>query len=379
MALRRSARVNAISRPPVPPSKEDQIVEKVEPNRVAKRGRAGGKMGGNPKPLMTETVSSPSTPKRKRNGALGPPKTPTGAGLMSVPHGSRIAGNDSPISANRPADPHRTNAPLVSPETSRVVAYAGRQAPSGTKATGPLSTRTTENILEGACAHLVNVDPTLKHVIDKHHCRIFSSEGLAEEIDPFVTLSSSIISQQVSGQAARSIKRKFILLFNSDLAADSDEDLSKYFPTPSQVAACDLATLRTAGLSGRKAEYIQGLAQKFASGELSTEMLIKASDEEVMEKLIAVRGLGRWSVEMFSCFGLKRMDIFSTGDLGVQRGMATYVGKDVSKMKAKGGGKWKYMPEKDMLEISAKFAPYRSLFMWYMWRIENVDVEAMQK
>src|SRR4051794_26136493 len=155
MVLRRSARVNAISRPPVPPSKEDQIVEKVEPNRVAKRGKAAGKTAGNSKPLRTKTVSSPSTPKGKRNVVPGPPKTPTGAGLMSVPHGSRIAGSDSsPIPVNRPADPHQTNAPLVSPETSRVVAYAGRQAPSGTIATGPPATRTTENILEGACAHL---------------------------------------------------------------------------------------------------------------------------------------------------------------------------------------------------------------------------------
>jgi DNA-3-methyladenine glycosylase II len=80
----------------------------------------------------------------------------------------------------------------------------------------------------------------------------------------------------------------------------------------------DMATLRTAGLSQRKAEYIHGLAQKFDSGELSAKMLIEASDEEVLEKLTAVRGLGRWSVEMFACFGLKRMDVFSTGDLGVQ-------------------------------------------------------------
>jgi DNA-3-methyladenine glycosylase II len=87
-------------------------------------------------------------------------------------------------------------------------------------------------------------------------------------------------------------------------------------------------------------------------------MLIEASDEELFEKLIAVRGLGRWSVEMFACFALKRMDIFSTGDLGVQRGMASYVGKDVNKLKAK-GGKWKYMSEQDMLDIANRFAPYR--------------------
>lgn len=90
------------------------------------------------------------------------------------------------------------------------------------------------------------------------------------------------------------------------------------FPTPAQVVSADIDTLRTAGLSQRKAEYIRGLAEKFANGELSTEMLLRASYDEVLEKLVAVRGLGRWSVEMFACFGLKRMDIFSTGDLGVQ-------------------------------------------------------------
>lgn len=78
---------------------------------------------------------------------------------------------------------------------------------------------------------------------------------------------------------------------------------------------------------------------------------------------------------MFMLFGLKRMDVFSTGDLGAQRGMAAYVGRDVAKLKAKARGKWKYMSEKDMLEISESFRPYRSLFMWYMWRIEDVDVD----
>lgn len=90
------------------------------------------------------------------------------------------------------------------------------------------------------------------------------------------------------------------------------------FPSPRQVLSKDISTLRTAGLSQRKAEYITGLAEKFNSGELSARMLIGASDEELIEKLVAVRGLGRWSVEMFACFGLKRMDVFSTGDLGVQ-------------------------------------------------------------
>jgi DNA-3-methyladenine glycosylase II len=112
-----------------------------------------------------------------------------------------------------------------------------------------------------------------------------------------------------------------VALFNPDSPTPEDEQI---FPTPSQVATTDITTLRTAGLSQRKAEYIKGLAEKFASGELSTEMLLRAEYDELLEKLIAVRGLGQWSVEMFACFGLKRMDVFSTGDLGVQYVLKKY-------------------------------------------------------
>ena len=220
---------------------------------------------------------------------------------------------------DRPVEPHTTNATLVTPGGTRIVAYPSNSWPGlpPLEASLPEPTGTTGTILDQACAHLISVDPKMK-------------------------------------------------------------PNDAVFPTPAEVANADLTRLRLAGLSQRKAEYIKGLAEKFACGELSATMLMKASDEEVMEKLIAVRGLGRWSVEMFACFGLKRMDVFSTGDLGVQRGMAAFLGKDVTKLKAKGGGKWKYMSEKDMLEHSAKFAPYRSLFMWYMWRVEDVDVSVMQ-
>ena len=186
---------------------------------------------------------------------------------------------------------------------------------------------TTANLLEKACAHLLSVDPSLQKVIDAHHCKLFSPEGLAEEVEPFQALSSGIMAQQVSGAAASSIKRKFISLFPPPSPSSSQKEeieptlperASTHFPTPHQVVEKDIATLRTAGLSQRKAEYIHGLASKFVSGELSAKMLVEASDEEVLERLVAVRGLGRWSVEMFACFALKRTDIFSTGDLGVQ-------------------------------------------------------------
>lgn len=175
-----------------------------------------------------------------------------------------------------------------------------------------LETTTTETLLEKACAHLIKVDPKLRPVIEQNPCHIFSPEGLAEEIDPFRSLASGIFGQQVSGAAATAIKNKFVALFNEG------KEPPHTFPTPAQVAATPLERLRLAGLSGRKAEYVHGLAEKFANDELSAKMLVEASDEEVLEKLTAVRGLGKWSVEMFSTFALKRMDILSTGDLGVQ-------------------------------------------------------------
>lgn len=121
----------------------------------------------------------------------------------------------------------------------------------------------------------------------------------------------------MSGAAAKSIKDKFVALFKTN-NKDEDGTRPSFFPTPEEIIKMDISTLRTAGLSQRKAEYIHGLSEKFANGELSARMLLNASDEELVEKLTAVRGLGKWSVEMFACFALKRIDVFSTGDLGVQ-------------------------------------------------------------
>lgn len=259
--------------------------------------------------------------------------------------------DDSSPPPTRPAEPHHTNATLVTPGGTQLDPYSNFEETSPSKK--PTTTTTTRCILDEACAHLIKTDAALKPVIDQHHCRIFSPEGLAEKIDPFRSLVSGILAQQVSGAAAKSIKNKFIALFPSERCPTG-------FPPPSLVAKTELSVLRTAGLSQRKAEYVQGLAEKFDSGELTVKMLLEGTDEEVFSNLIAVRGLGAWSVEMFMCFGLKRMDVFSTGDLGVQRGMAAYKGRDVKKLKTSGkGGKWKYMSEKEMVEVAEAFRPYR--------------------
>ncbi|KAF4989879.1 hypothetical protein FGRMN_8829 [Fusarium graminum] len=322
---------------------------------------------------IQDEPQAPSTPPRKRaqakaaTPAAPPPMTPTPAASGAFADPSSSTKKPRSAAVARLADPKLTNATLLSPESSRLITSRDIETVSPSKA--PHVKTTTENLLQEACDYLIKVDARMKPLVENHHCRVFSPEGLADKIDPFENLSSGIISQQVSGAAAKSIKAKFLTLF--------EEQPGVRFPHPSQVAAKSIEELRTAGLSQHKAEYIKGLAEKFVSGELSAQMLHDASDEDIMKKLIAVRGLGKWSVEMFACFGLKRMDVFSLGDLGVQRGMAAFVGRDVAKLKSR-GGKFKYMSEQDMTELSNKFSPYRTLFMWYMWRVEETDISTME-
>ncbi|KAI1211769.1 DNA glycosylase [Annulohypoxylon truncatum] len=366
MATRRSARVAAASATPditdAPPAAPAAKVPRGRKRKTAPE--TSQQEGFKENAEENAAPEAPTTPKRRRTRKpADPPATPTpsNAKLISEPVTAHETPKPKPAAVRRLADPNATNATLLSPETSRVIT---REIPPS----GSADETTTTNILDEACKHLISVDPRMKPLIDKHHCSLFSAEGLGEKVDPFESLCSGIISQQVSGAAARSIKQKFIGLF-----VENDGK----FPHPSQVAACTIERLRTAGLSQRKAEYVQGLAEKFTSGELSAQTLADAPYDVVLEKLIAVRGLGKWSVEMFACFGLKRMDVFSLGDLGVQRGMAAFVGRDVSKLKKK-GGKWKYMSEDEMKEISDRFAPYRSVFMWYMWRASDTEVVALE-
>ena len=334
------------------------------PNSKKPRARKAKDADG-PVPEAASTASAPMPPpatppaKRSRKAApaakVPPPTTPTPAAIRQIAGLHTASDIDDALPPvpppqskrrARPAEPHATNAPLSTPRGSRVVSYAAPGTPPASQAATiaaspskpgvPTPTTTTANLLSDACAHLVAVDPRMASLVARHHCQIFAPEGLAEPVDPFRALCSGIMAQQVSGAAASSIKRKFMGLFNepppvANGVGESDEGKQSMhetdakerekdwlFPTFEQVAKADLALLRTAGLSGRKAEYIKGMAEKFESGELSAKMLVEASYDEVLEKLTAVRGLGRWSVEMFACFALKRMDVFSTGDLGVQ-------------------------------------------------------------
>ena len=114
-------------------------------------------------------------------------------------------------------------------------------------------------------------------------------------MDPFKSLVCGILSQQVSSAASRSITRKFVLLF-TDSADEEGNPPVGFFPTPQQVLTEKPEVLRTAGLSGRKVEYILDLSARFADGRLKAEEMVHESDEEIIEKLVEVRGIGRWSM-----------------------------------------------------------------------------------
>lgn len=322
MALRRSARLTATPRVATPPllqtSTQTNRVSKapLSSNGMTKARNAPGKSKSTAtsrlkkslaKPLPSQAVTTETAGRQAPENIFDP---------FSTTNGSTSRLHATPPPLDRPVELHGTNAPLLTPHGSSLVAYAPEDA-SPSKTGRPRPTATTGTLLEQAVAHLIETDSRLEPVIQQHPCPLFSPEGLAEKVDPFRSLVVSIIGQQVSGAAAKSIRDKFVALFNETGEGDGANAGSR-FPTPEEIIQLDIPTLRTAGLSQRKAEYIQGLSQKFADGELSAHILLNASDEELLQKLTAVRGLGQWSVEMFACFALKRIDVFSTGDLGVQ-------------------------------------------------------------
>ncbi|KAL1664732.1 DNA glycosylase [Schizophyllum commune] len=175
--------------------------------------------------------------------------------------------------------------------------------------------------------HLISVDSRFEELFKRLPCKPYEH---LETVHPFRRLTLHCRGQQISWLAARSINHRFRRLYDPSLPekpsqhSDSrDPDAS--FPTPAQVANTAIPTLRSAGLSQRKAEYIQDLARRFTDGSLSTDKLLSATDEELAEMLIAVKGIGRWTVDMFAMFSLRRPNILPVGDLGVQRGLARWV------------------------------------------------------
>lgn len=195
-----------------------------------------------------------------------------------------------------------------------------------------------------AAEHLSR-DPVLKPLIDKHGlCTIRPHTNYYQD------LVESIIGQQLSVKAARTINQRFVNLFDGT------------FPSPEQILEKDIESLRAVGLSRPKASYIQDLARHVLDGRVRFDHLDKLSNEAVVQELTPVKGIGEWTVHMFLMFCMGRLDVLAWGDLGVRNAARNLYGLD-------------HVPSPDELReiaIKNKWHPYESVACWYLWRsLEN--------
>jgi DNA-3-methyladenine glycosylase II len=189
-----------------------------------------------------------------------------------------------------------------------------------------------------ACAHLMKKDRVMRKLIPKFGDACLQSRG-----DPFVTLARSVVGQQISVAAAQTIWDRFAKLAKGRLL-------------PAKVLKMKVDDMRACGLSARKIEYLVDLALHFDSGALHVKQWENMDDEAIITELIAIRGIGRWTAEMFLIFHLMRPNVLPLDDIGMLRGISEnyFSGEPVSRSEAK--------------EVGAGWAPYRSVAVWYLWR-----------
>jgi DNA-3-methyladenine glycosylase II len=195
-----------------------------------------------------------------------------------------------------------------------------------------------------AITHLRSQDRVLRTLIDT-----VGPFTLKLERKRFAMLVRSIISQQISTGAARSIRRRL-----EELVAPHDLD---------EASICRLSTneLRTAGVSSQKAGYLLDLAQQVSSGGVKLKQIGRLSNEEVISELTQVKGIGRWTAQMFLIFSLGRLDVFPHDDLGVRSAIKGLYG-------------FGDLPSKEQcLEIAQPWSPYESVASWYCWR--SIDLK----
>ena len=188
-----------------------------------------------------------------------------------------------------------------------------------------------------ATRHLAKVDPVLRKLIRKYPEADFRLRG-----DAFQALARAIVGQQISVKAAQSIWARF------------EDCVGKV--TPAHVMAREPEALRACGFSGQKVAYVKDLARRFHEGEVKPRRWNKMEDEAIIEELVAVKGIGRWTAEMFLMFSLARPNVLPVDDLGLQRAME------------RGYNNGRALTKDRMRRIGAAWAPWCTVGTWYMWR-----------
>ena len=206
---------------------------------------------------------------------------------------------------------------------------------------------------DDATRALARSDRVLKRLVRKYPGIHLKRRG-----DPFTTLARAIVSQQISVAAAAAIWKRFV--------AASGAVPARAFPRLSapSVAALAPAALRECGLSQRKAEYLRDLAAHFASGRLDPRSWRKLDDEALIVELVDVKGIGRWTAEMFLIFHELRPDVLPVDDLGLQRAMAIHYRNG------------RPFTRRAMIAHAENWRPWRSVATWYLWRsLDPIPVE----
>jgi DNA-3-methyladenine glycosylase II len=196
--------------------------------------------------------------------------------------------------------------------------------------------------LAAAEAHLRAVDPVLAGLIARH-----GPCALTPASDRFGALVDSIISQQISVKAADAILRRFVLALPGGVCA------------PAPILSLSVEDMRALGLSRAKAAYVRDLAERVAGGALDLAGLDDAPDEDVILALTQVKGIGRWTAEMFLIFALGRLDVLPVDDLGFRRAVERSYGLPA------------LPPPATLHALGAPWRPYRSIATWYLWRSLN--------
>ena len=194
---------------------------------------------------------------------------------------------------------------------------------------------------DDACRHLARRDRVMKKLIPR-----FGEARLESRGDAFTTLARSIVGQQISVKAAQSVWDRF-----AELVGGPSTRLQ-----PDVVQALPVEQLRAAGLSARKSEYLLDLARHFRDGSVHVQQWEAMDDESIIRELVAIRGIGRWTAEMFLIFHLMRPNVMPLDDLGLLKGISVnyFSGEPVSRAEAR--------------EVGDAWSPYRSVATWYIWR-----------
>ena len=200
----------------------------------------------------------------------------------------------------------------------------------------------TPGYWDDACKHLGKRDRVMKKLIPK-----FGEARLQSRGDAFTTLARSIVGQQISVKAAQSVWARFVAVVGGEAGSAL---------APAAVLALAAPDLRGAGLSARKTEYLGDLARHFEAGAVHVAQWQQMDDEAIIDELVAIRGIGRWTAEMFLIFHLMRPNVLPLDDVGLIKGISVnyFSGEPVSRAEAR--------------EVGDAWAPYRSVATWYIWR-----------